>query len=227
MRLRAVRGLREGRGLGGSLSVLLSLVMCLSAPARCDLVDEFAREQHGAGALALALARKAFDTYALRRERLPTPDDLPELLRARSGAFVSAVKGDAPRCCMGSLYPTQATIADEVIQAAVAAAGLDARKPPVTADELPKLHLIVSIVAPPESIADPRAIDPVTQGLAARARERTGVVLPGETPHLELAIKWARIRAGAAPDEPVEYFRVRAFRIAEPRGTDGHSPGRG
>ena len=185
--------------------------------APCDLVDDLAADDSGAAAWALSLARRAFDTYTLHRERIPTPDDVPELLKQRSGAFVSAVKGDAPRCCMGSLYPTQPTLADEIIQAAVAAAGLDARKPPVEPDELPRLQLIVSVVAPPESVSDPHSTVPVRQGLAARSHERTGVVLPGETPHLSLAIRWARVRAGAGKDEPVEYFRIRAFRIAERR----------
>ena len=88
-------------------------------------------------------------------------------------------------------------------------------------DELLQLRLIVSIVAPPESIDDPRQIDPVREGIAARSHARTGVVLPGETPHLGRAIEWARTRAAAEPDEPVDYFRIRAFRIAEPKRAGG------
>jgi AMMECR1 domain-containing protein len=203
--------------LKASVSVLAVVLSGLATPGPCDLVDDLAADDRGAAAWALSLARRAFDEYTLHRERIPTPDDVRELLRRRSGAFVSAVKGDAPRCCMGSLYPTQPTLADEIIQAAVAAAGLDARKPPVEPEELPRLQLIVSVVAAPESISHPHSIDPVRQGLAARGHERTGVVLPGETPHLALAIRWARVRAGAERDEPVEYFRIRAFRIAERR----------
>jgi len=217
VRLTHVRGLTGGRRLKGSISVLAAVLSCLAVPGLCDPVDDLGADDTGAAAWALSLARRAFDAYTLRRERIPTPDDVPELLRERSGAFVSAVKGDAPRCCMGSLHPTQPTLADEIIQAAIAAAGLDSRKPPVEPQELPRLQLIVSVVAPPESITDPRSIDPVRQGLAARTRERTGVVLPGETPHLSLAVKWARVRAGAGPDEAVEYFRIRAFRVAERR----------
>ena len=96
---------------------------------------------------------------------------------------------------------------------------MDARREPVEPEELARLRLIVSILAPPESIDDPTRIDPVREGMAARSRVRTGVVLPGETPHLDRAIKWARTRAAAKPDEPVDYFRIRAFRIAEPKRT--------
>jgi AMMECR1 domain-containing protein len=193
----------------------ISLIVGLAVPGACDVVEDFAADAE-AGRFALTLARQALEAYTLRRERIPTPDDLPDLLRQRSGAFVSAVQGDAPRCCMGSLHPTQPTLADEIIQAAVAAAGLDSRKPPLEPEELPELRLIVSIVAPPESIIDPRRVDPVRAGLAARGRERWGVVLPGETRRLDRAIRWARIRARAEEGEAVEYFRVRAFRVMEP-----------
>jgi len=212
--------------LGGDAGVLLCLIASLASRGACDLVDQFAADQHGAGLVALSLARRAFDTYTLQRERIPTPEGLPELLRKRSGVFVSAVRGGAPRCCMGSLYPTQANLADDIIAAAVAAAGLDARRAPVEPDELHELQLIVSIVAPPESITDPRGIDPVKEGIAARGAQRTGVVLPGETPHLDLAIQWARIRAGIGPTDRVDYFRLRAFRIAEPRHTHQQASGR-
>lgn len=183
-----------------------------------DLVDAFAEDEE-AGAAALSLARSAFDAYVLRRERVPVPQTLPSLLRERSAVFVSAEREGAPRCCMGSLYPTHSTLAEEIVAAAVAAAGVDARREPVKPEELAELRLIVSIVAPPESIKDPRRIDPVREGLAVRSRVRTGVVLPGETPHLDRAIEWARTRAAAEPEEPVDYFRIRAFRIAEPKRT--------
>jgi AMMECR1 domain-containing protein len=187
------------------------------ALASADVVAAMAADRTAAQA-ALSLARQAFDTYVLHRERLAVPMGLPELLQERSGAFVSAVKGDAPRCCMGSLYPTQATLAEEIIAAAVAAAGLDARQAPVQPGELAGLQLIVSIVGPPESLADPGHFDPVRDGIAARGPHRTGVVLPGETRRRVLAVRWARVRAGAGPNETVEYFRLQAFRIAEAGG---------
>ena len=197
-----------------TLLLAASLTPCAGATA-ADLPEAFAKDRAGAGAAALSLARAAFDAYALRRERLSVPEDLPPLLTKRSGVFVSAIADGAPRCCMGSLYPTRPTLAEEIIAAAVAAAGLDARRRPVEPAELRKLQLVVSVVGPPESISDPTQLDPVREGLAVRSGRRTGVVLPGETRHLNRVIKWARIRAAAGPDEPVDYFRVRAFRIAE------------
>lgn len=193
-----------------------SLMVVLPARATSDdLLSRFAADPVAAQAL-LDLARSAFDAYVLRHERLAPPDDLPPLLRERSAVFVSAILGDAPRCCMGSVYPTRPTIAEEIVVAARRAAGLDVRFPPITPAELRRLRLIVSVVAPPEPIASAAGLDPLADGLAVRGPERWGVVLTGETPRAELLEPWARIRAGVGESERVDYYRVRAFRILEP-----------
>lgn len=196
------------------LGVLAALLT--AAPLYADDLLSALRADPEAQQAALTLARSALDAWCLRRERIAVPNDLPPLLQERSGAFVSAILGDAPRCCMGSLYPTKRTLAEEIIGAAVAAAGMDLRFPPLTPDLLVQLRVIVSVVDPPELTDDPMALDPMADGVAVRSALRWGVSLPGETPHQELMIKWARIRAGAAEDEPVEYYRVRAVRVMEP-----------
>ncbi len=201
----------------GALVGLLACLQASGALGDCDLRGAFWQDRDGAADSALALARRAFDAYVLHRERIAVPEDLHPLLRKRSGVFISAMENGAPRCCMGSLYPTCPTLAEEIVSAAVAAAGLDARRSPIRQEELHRLRLIVSIVAPPEAIGDPHSLDPVTEGLAVRSSCRTGVALPGETPHRERMIRWARIRARAQPGEAVDYFRVRAFRVAEPQ----------
>ncbi len=165
---------------------------------------------------ALDLARDAFDAWVLRHERITPSEGLPALLHERSGVFVSAILGDAPRCCMGSLRATRPTLAEEIAAAARAAAGMDVRFPPVRPEELAELQVVLSIVEPPEPIAGPEGLDPAVDGLAVRGPERWGVVLPRETPQRELMEPWARIRAGVGPDEPIDCYRVRAFRIVEP-----------
>jgi len=207
------------RRVGTVAGLVACSLACLSLPApparADDLLARLAADPAAAQAL-LDLARAAFDAYVLRHERLTPPDDLPPLLSERSGVFVSAILGDAPRCCMGSVYPTRPTIAEEAVHAARMAAGLDLRFPPITYAELPRLRLIVSVIAPLESIASTAGLDPLAEGLAVRGPERWGVVLPGETPRAELVEPWARIRAGVGASERVDYYRVRAFRILEP-----------
>ncbi len=191
------------------------MVALLAAPlAAGDLLVDL-RTDSQAQRAALDLACQAMDAWCLRHQRVTIPDELPLLLYERSGVVVSAILGDAPRCCMGSLYATKPTLAEEIVSAAVAAAGMDARFPPLTPEELAQVRVVVSVVDPPEPIDDPMALDPVAEGVAVRSAQRWGVSLPGETPYQELMIKWARIRAGAADGEPVQYYRVRAFRVME------------
>jgi AMMECR1 domain-containing protein len=202
------------------LGLLVGLpALWLSGWAACsgaDVAERFRDDRTGASAAVLALARRAFDAYVLRRERIFVPEGLPPLLKERSGVFVSAALDNAPRCCMGALRPTQPTLAEEIIAAAVAAAGYDARRKPVKPEELARLQLIVSVVSEPEAIQTPDGLDPARDGLAARGQHRTGVVLPGETRHRDLVVKWARTRAGVDDEDSVDYFRIRAFRIPEP-----------
>lgn len=167
---------------------------------------------------ALTLARRAFDAYALRHEILEPPRRLPAVFRQPAAVFVSAMQpGGSPRCCMGSLYPTQPNAAEEIIAAAVAAAGHDRRFAPLRPAELSHLVLIVSIVDRPCPITASEAarLDPVTEGLAVQNGGRWGVVLSGETARRENLPLWGRIRAGAGPSTPVQYFRVHDVRMKE------------
>ena len=172
---------------------------------------------------ALSLARRAFDAYALRREIVDPPQPLPFVFRAPAAVFVSAMRADgSPRCCMGSLYPTQPDAAEEIIAGAVAAAGHDRRFPPLRPAELSHLTLIVSFVARPRPItaAEVSRLDPIREGLAVQNGDRWGVVLSGETARPENLAAWGRVRAGAGPKDPVQWFEIRDVRMKE-------MPGRG
>ena len=167
---------------------------------------------------ALSLARRAFDAYAERREILEPPRLLPAPLRQPAAVFVSAMRPDgSPRCCMGSLYPTEPDAAEEIIASAAAAAGHDRRFPPLRPAELSHLVLIVSFVDRPQPITASEAaqLDPVTEGLAVQNAGRWGVVLSGETARRENLPLWGRIRAGAGPSTPVQYFRIHDVRMKE------------
>jgi len=168
-------------------------------------------------AAALTLARRAFDAYALRREVIDPPARLPAALRGPMAVFVSTMRAGAPRCCMGSLYPTQPDAADEIIASAVAAAGHDRRFPPVRPGELAHLTLIVSLVSRPRPITESEAgvLDPVRDGLAVQNGDRWGVVLSGESPRRENMMPWGRVRAGAGPHTPVQWFQISDLRLME------------
>ncbi len=194
---------------------LLAAALSVAVPSAADDLLARLNADPEAQRAALALGRAALDAWCLRHERLAIPDDLPPILSERSGAFVSATVGDAPRCCMGSLYPTRATLAAEIVAAAIAAAGMDARFAPIEAGELAGLRLIVSVVAAPEPVADPMTLKPGREGVAVRGERRWGVSLPGETAHQRLMIEWARIRADVREGEVAHYYRVRGVRFLE------------
>jgi AMMECR1 domain-containing protein len=203
------------------MSAWAAILSALSSPGgrspRRSTSDCWQLSDPPAQRYVLALARRAFDTYARSRRVIEPPSPVPAFLRQRSGVFVSTMRGGAPRTCMGTLYPTQPDLAEEIIENAAASAGRDRRFPPVRIRELPDLELIVSIVGTPRAISEAEAttLDPARDGLAVRCGDRYGVVLSGETPHRENMLSWARIRAGAGPRSPVELFRIHDLRFRE------------
>lgn len=201
-----------------SLMLLLMLSLAVFACISPAQADDMRWNDPAARQAALTLARRAFDAYALRREVMDPPRPLPAFFQQPAAVFVSAMRPDgSPRCCMGSLYPTQPNAAEETIVSAVAAAGHDRRFAPLRPSELPHLVLIVSFVDRPQPITAAEAVqmDPVTEGLAVQNGGRWGVVLSGETTRRENLPLWGRIRAGAGPNTPVRYFRIHDVRMKE------------
>ena len=165
----------------------------------------------------LALARRAFDAYVRTRTVVDPPSPIPAFLRQRSGVFISTMRWGAPRTCMGTLYPTQPNLAEEVIENAVASAGRDRRFRPVKIAELPQLNLIVSVVGTPHPVSESEAatLDPVQDGLVVKCGDHYGVVLSGETPYRQNLLAWGRTRAGAGKNTSVELFQIHDLRFME------------
>lgn len=194
----------------------LVLTITPGSPAFADALTRWQGASPAVRARALSLARQAFDAYVRERRVIDCPANLPAEFSLRSGVFVSTMDpGGAPRCCMGTLYPVEPDIAHEIIANAVAAAGRDRRFKAITITDLSRLRLIVSIVGRPEPVGDASALDPVRDGLVARYADRDGVVLSGETPHLDLMLRWARTRAGAPAGASVALFRLNDVRMME------------
>ncbi len=203
-----------------SMRFMLTVVVMFTlatAHAQDASLDAWRHADEKTRSAAIALARKAFDAYVANRTTIDPPAELLDLFKQRSGVFVSAMRNGAPRCCMGSLYPTEPNTALEIVASAVAAAGRDHRFPPIKPGELKGLTLIVSLVGPPHPI-DARAlteIDPERDGLAVKVGDHYGVTLSGETGDVDRMVKWARIRAGAAKGSAVQLFRFEDVRIVE------------
>ncbi len=124
------------------------------------------------------LARTAIAAWVRERKQITVPADVPaELADRRAGAFVSLKKGDRLRGCIGTVFPTQPSLAEEIICNAIRAASRDPRFPPLTPEELPEITVSVDVLATPETCS-PQELDPKKYGVVVQAGERLGLLLP-------------------------------------------------
>ncbi|MBC7225096.1 MAG: AmmeMemoRadiSam system protein A [Anaerolineae bacterium] len=166
------------------------------------------------------LARKAIEAYVRRGEILPPPENLTPEMRERAGVFVSLHdKQGNLRGCIGTIEPTQANVAQEVIRNAIHAATQDPRFPPVRPEELNDLDISVDVLTPPEPVQGPEDLDPKRYGLivqSVRYPWKRGLLLP-DLPGIrtvEEQIYWTRVhKAGIDdPSEPVQMYRFEVKR---------------
>jgi AmmeMemoRadiSam system protein A len=125
-----------------------------------------------------ALGRHAIDTYLRTRQLIQPPEPIPVELQAPSAVFVTLRKHGELRGCVGSVRPTEATAAHELIRYAVASAVRDPRFDPVRLDEVSALTIKVQLLDPPEPVSDIARLDPHTYGVIVRHRDRQALLLP-------------------------------------------------
>ncbi|WP_338824142.1 hypothetical protein MHOCP_22560 [Moorella humiferrea] len=161
--------------------------------------------------LPVRLARQSLEHYLRTGKVLPVPVPLPPELAGRAGAFVSIKKHGNLRGCIGTIGPTRANLAEEIIYNALAAGLEDPRFPPVTVEELPELTYSVDVLGEPEpaTMAD---LDPRVYGVIVSCGRRRGLLLPDlegiDTAQEQVAI--ARQKAGIKPNEP---YRLERFKV--------------
>ncbi|MBM6774510.1 AmmeMemoRadiSam system protein A [Olsenella profusa] len=126
------------------------------------------------------LARASLESYVRTGKSLRLPDDLPAgLASRRAGAFVSLKKDGRLRGCIGTIAPTRASLAEEIVANAVSAGCHDPRFSPVTADELDELVYDVDVLGAPEPVADRSQLDPARYGVIVSTPDgRRGLLLP-------------------------------------------------
>ena len=169
----------------------------------------------------LRLARQAVEE-SVRQHPLPEVDAPDGPLRELCGAFVSLHKSGQLRGCIGyieSLKPLYQT----VCECAQAAALRDPRFGPVEAEELPCLHIEVSVLSPMEEIR-PEEVEVGRHGLLISQGFQRGLLLP----QVAVEWKWDRkkflaetcMKAGLAADAWKHGARIQAFTaqvFAEPQ----------
>jgi AmmeMemoRadiSam system protein A len=130
---------------------------------------------------------------------------------SKAGCFVSLKKHGDLRGCIGTIYPTQDSIADEIINMAIQAGTRDPRFYAVKESELADLVYDVDVLYPPEP-ATKEQLDVKKYGVIVSTKMKRGLLLPNlegvDTVdfQLDIACQKAGIRNGE--DYEIERFLV-------------------
>jgi AmmeMemoRadiSam system protein A len=161
------------------------------------------------------LARLSVETYVRTGLRAAVPEGLPaELTARRAGTFVSLHLRGQLRGCIGTIVPTAACVAREILQNGVSACSRDPRFPPVTKEELEALEYSVDVLGPAQDIASPAELDVKRYGVIVTSGERRGLLLPDleGVDTVDQQIDIARQKAGIGRREPVTLQRFEVVR---------------
>jgi uncharacterized protein (TIGR00296 family) len=133
------------------------------------------------------LARRGIEKYLLEGRLLE--EEAPEELRKPRGVFVTLLKGEELRGCIGFPFPTF-PLAEATVKAAISSAFSDPRFPPLEREEMKEVRVEVSVLSPPEPIRvkDPKEypqhVKVGRDGLIVEWRGFSGLLLP------QVAVEW-------------------------------------
>lgn len=100
-----------------------------------------------------------------------------EILQEKCGAFVTLREGEKLRGCIGHMTGVKPlhTAVEELAQSS---AFHDPRFPPLSAEELNKIRIEITVLTPMEEITDPSRIEIGKHGIYIQKGSRSGVLLP-------------------------------------------------
>ena len=161
------------------------------------------------------LAVKAINAFVKEEKKIEPPTILSDEMKEKAGVFVSIHRGGALMGCIGTMVPTRANVAEEVIANAIAAASQDPRFPPVTEKELAELSISVDILGKPEKVKDVSQLNVKKYGVIVESGGKKGLLLPDiegvNTPEQQIEV--CKKKAWIDERENVEIYRfeVRIF----------------
>lgn len=160
------------------------------------------------------LAKQTIEEYVRTGKTISPPRDLSPELAARAGVFVSLKKKGNLRGCIGTFEPMAATVAEEVVKNAIAAATQDPRFHAVEKDELAELEYSVDVLSAPEKITNIKDLDPKEYGIIVVQGMRQGLLLPdlAGVDTVEEQLRITKMKAGIWTDENLEIFRFAVTR---------------
>lgn len=159
------------------------------------------------------LARETLKTYVKANKRIYLPKDTPlEFLEKRAGTFVSIKKNGSLRGCIGTIFPTKNSIAEETISNAIKAGTEDPRFHPISEEELEGLQISVDVLLEPEKIKSIEELDVKKYGVIVTSGLRRGLLLPNlegvDTPMEQVKIALSKAGIGYNEDYSLERFEV-------------------
>jgi AmmeMemoRadiSam system protein A len=126
----------------------------------------------------LSIARTSIESVLNGARPRVDEASLDAELTRPSGAFVSLHTHDGDlRGCIGSIHPV-APLCHAVSANAVNAAFRDPRFHPLTREELPGVHIEISVMSPIEVVTDVESIEVGRDGLIVSRGGRAGLLLP-------------------------------------------------
>jgi len=160
------------------------------------------------------LAKQSIEEFMRSGGKISPPRDLPPELAARAGVFVCLKKHGNLRGCVGTFIPCTGSIAEEVIQNAIAAATQDPRFHTLTRDELDEVEFSVDVLSAPEKIETIGDLDPKKYGVIVAQGTKRGLLLPDleGVDTVEEQLRIAKTKAGIWSDEQMEIFRFTVTR---------------
>ncbi|MCC6348507.1 MAG: AMMECR1 domain-containing protein [Candidatus Eisenbacteria bacterium] len=187
----------------------------VASAALLDQVREGLREavcgpEDGAGRAPVA---EADSGEASAASVPPAPPEWPGSPRP---LYVTLVRGRATRACVGSDVPPGGSLSASLRWLGGQLATNDRRRPPVRAEELDTLRLIVAFAGDPTPVADPMSVDPMREGLKIETGKGTVAFLPGEARTVAWALREAR-RIGVLAG-PVAEARCSKFDVVTLQG---------
>ena len=118
------------------------------------------------------------------------------------------------RGCIGTIGPTEPSIAQEIICNAVSASSRDPRFDPITEDELESLEINVDVLGEPEQIESMSELDVKRYGVIVSCGFKRGLLLPDleGVDSVEQQVRIAMSKGGIRQDEPITLHRFEVIR---------------
>ncbi len=161
------------------------------------------------------LARDTIYYYVRNGKRPVLPDDLSEEMYINQrGVFVSIKREGKLRGCIGTMIPTKASVAEEIIDNAIEAATKDSRFTEVQHEELEELEIYVDVLSELENIESKEQLDINSYGVVVTKDYKRGLLLPNieGVKNVEHQLSIALEKAGIKNDEDYSLQRFKVER---------------